>query len=184
MEIIKSKPGLSKFYGKAPTEIQGYFWELPKLLEHSFSLDVLLAYMFSRVEFAHVNCLYCGVVKLHKVDAGLARRAVQQTHMTRDGFREKFLIVYGKEIVASASGLLARAEAIRDMVLHGKGASDEQKRNAIAHVIEYAKELNGHVLGLGGPAPFGDLRGFAGAAQRHSTTTSRWILKGMGFQLK
>jgi hypothetical protein len=140
--------------------------------------------MFSRVELAHVNCIYCGVVKMHKVNAGLARRAVQQAHMTRDGFRDKFTVVYEQQIPASTLGLIGRAEAIRDMVLHGKHASDDQKRNAIAHVIEYAKELNGHALSLGGPAPFGDLRGFKGAAQGHSATTSRWILKGMGISVE
>lgn len=184
MDQIRSKPGLSKFYAKAPAEIQGYFWELPRLLEHGFSLDLLLAYMFSRVEFAHVRSLYCGAVKLHKVDSGLARRAVQQTHMTRDGFREKYAVIYGQEIPASTAKLITIAEAVRDSILHGKSANDDQKRNAIAHVIEYAKEFNQEMPKLGGPPPFGDLRGFKGAAQGLSKETSRWVLKGMGFQLK
>jgi hypothetical protein len=65
--------------------------------------------------------------------------------------------------------------------MHGKGASDDDKRNAIAHVLEYAQELNDLTERLGGPRPFGDLRGFKGAGQALDKATTHWVLKGMGF---
>ena len=70
---------------------------------------------------------------------------------------------------------------MRDHVIHGKEATDAQIRNAVAHVLEYAARLNDLTTALQGPPPFGDQRGFKGAAQALDKKTSRWILKGMGF---
>lgn len=181
MEKIKSKPGLLNFYWGSPAEIKDYFSELEGLLEGGFSLDVVLAYVFARVERAHVNSLYCGIVKFHQVDSGLARRAVRQFHLTRDGFREKFSTIYGRPIPDETVKLLVVAEGVRDSVLHGKGGTPEQKRNAVAHVIKYACLLNEYCASLNGPRPFGKLKGFKGAAQCLSKGTSRWVLLGMGF---
>lgn len=183
MQAIKSKPGLLKFYSQKSGEIRDYFQELNPLLQGGFSLDVILAYVFARVERAHVNSLYCGMVKLHRVDSGLARRAVRQFHMTRDGFREKYAAVYGQSIPESTIKILIVAEGVRDSVLHGKGGTSDQKRNAIAHVLEYAVLLNEHCTSRQGPAPFGALSGFKGAAQALEKETSRWVLKGMGFAM-
>lgn len=182
MEKVKSKPGLLKYFNGAPAEIRWYFEFLPKLVE-GFPLEIALAYVFSRVELAHNMTLYCGITKLHKADTGLASRAVQGHHMTRTEFRKKYEIVYGKAIPDSTALLLTQAEAVRDRVLHGKRASDDQIRNAVAHVLEYADQLNGYTQTQSGPRPFGDLRGFRGAAQSLEKGTSRWVLRGMGFEM-
>jgi hypothetical protein len=183
MQTIKSRQGLLNFYKSLPTDVQEYFDDLEGLL-NGFSLDVVLAYVFSRVERAHVNSLYCGAVKFHHVDSGLARRAVRQFHMTRDGFRKKFAMIYPKGIPEETIKLLVVAEGVRDAVLHGKGGRPEHKRNAVAHVLEYANLLNEHCAGLNGPRPFGNLRGFKGAAQGLEKSTSRWVLLGMGFLIQ
>jgi hypothetical protein len=180
MEKVKSKKGLLKFYRDCSLEVQGYFCELEGLVE-GFPLDVCLAYAFARVERAHVNSLYCGAVKFHQVDSGMAKRAVRQFHMTRDGFREKFTAIYGKPIPAATISLLVVAEGVRDSVLHGKGGNDDQKRNALAHVLEYANQFNSHCESLNAPRAFGSLQGFKGAAQCLGKGTSRWVLLGMGF---
>ena len=128
--------------------------------------------------------LYCGLVKIHKADAGLARRAVQLQHITRPFFKEKFSLVYGQQIPHNVLLSLTHAEAVRDLVLHGMPASDDQKRNAIAHSLVYATDLNSFIVSLNGPRPFGDLRGYNGAGKTHDRNTTRWMLKGMGFDLK
>jgi hypothetical protein len=181
MDKIRSIPGLRKAYGSSPENVQDYFSELPRILEAGLSLDVALAYVFARVELAHGNCLYCGIVKLHKVDSGLAGRAVQKFHMTREVFRNKYLVIYGRPIPEALTRLMTFAESVRDRVLHGKDATDDQKRNAIAHVLEYSKELNDYTFSLAGLRPFADLRGFKGAATALGSETSRWVLQGMGF---
>jgi len=182
MEKIKSKPGLLNFFKSSNTEIQRYFVHLPALVEQ-FPLDVALAYVFAQVELAHNMTLYCGIAKLHRADADVAFRAVQAQHMTREEFRAKYEVVYSKPVPEATQLLLTYAEAVRDRVMHGKYASDDQKRNAIAHVLAYAAALNDCTATHGGPRPFGDLRGFKGAAQALEKGTTRWMLKGMGFKL-
>ena len=78
-------------------------------------------------------------------------RAVQQFHMTREGYREKYGAIYGKPLPKDIVALLTFAEGVRDAVLHGKFGSDANKRDAIAHVLEYANELNKHISSLNGP---------------------------------
>ena len=180
MQKIKSKPGLLNFFQGCPDAVRWYFTHLPRLVE-DFPLDVALAYVFTQVEAAQNMALYCGVTKLHGADKDLARRAITAHHLTRGEFRSKFQVIYDKPIPDVTLRLAIVAEAVRDLVMHGKDASDDDKRNAIAHALEYAKELNDLCAALGGPRPFGNLRGFKGAGKPLDKSTSRWVLKGRGF---
>jgi hypothetical protein len=180
MSAIKSKPGLLNRFNSAPKEVRDYFTHLPKLVE-GFPLDVVLSYVFAQVELAQNMALYCGIVKLHKADGQLARSAIDAHHMTRKEFRERFAVVFGSPIPDAVANSLGKAESVRDRVMHGKYTIDLDKRNAVAHVIEYAEQLNAHVHGIAGFRPFGDLRGFKGAAKSLDKSTTRWVLKGMGF---
>ena len=182
MDKIKSKPGLLKHWHAQPERVKEYFAHLPALVE-GFPLDVALAYVFAQVELAQNMALYCGMAKLHRADSDLAYRAVQKQHLTRAGFLEKYATIYGKELPDSVTNLLATAEAVRDRVMHGKGATDDQKRNAIAHVLAYATAFNKHNLANSCPQVFGSLKGFKGAARSLDKSTTRWMLKGMGFSI-
>ncbi len=182
MDKIKSKPGLLHFFEDRTPEIRWYFEHMPQLVA-DFPLDVALAYVFSQVESAHVMALYCGIVKLHDVDGDLTRRAVNIHHLSRKDFRQKYETVYTQPIPDTALTLLTYAEGVRDRVMHGKNTTDDDKRNAIAHVLMYAEEFNGATVARGGPKPFGDLRGFKGRSKSLDASTSRWVLKGMGFSV-
>jgi len=179
---VKSKPGLLNRFNAAPAEIRAYFEHVPKLIA-DFPLDVCLSYVFAQVERAQNSILYCGVVKLHRADATLARTAIDVHHMTRPEFKAKFETVLGKAIPPATSDLLAKAEDARDRVMHGKQTTDEEKRNAVASVLDYAEAINQLVSSIAGFKPFGDLRGFKGAAQSLDKSTTRWLLKGMGFTI-
>lgn len=180
MEKIKSKPGLLKLYASQPEPVKKYFVHLPRLIE-DFPLDVALAYVFSQLEMAHVMALYCGATKLHRCDKDVTRQAIRTHHMTRGEFRRRFEDIYGKPIPEAVIKLSVKAEAVRDQVMHGKATSDDEKRNGIAHALQYATEMNDLVAGLGGPRPFGSLTGFKGSGKSLAKSTSRWVLKGMGF---
>ena len=78
MDKVKSKPGLLNFFHKSPAEIQKYFEHLPNLIEQ-FPLDVVLTYVFARVELAHNMALYCGIAKLHRADTGPAMQSRRTT---------------------------------------------------------------------------------------------------------
>ena len=170
-------------YDAAPRRIREYFTHLPDLLEQGFPLDVALSYVFANVELAHNMALYCGAVKLHRANATLARRAINTHHMTRADFRKKFETVYGEPIPDEIVAELASAETVRDKVMHGKSPAEADKRQALVAVLRYAEAFNKFSASVGGVRPFGDLRGFKGRSQALDTSTTRWVLKGMGFAL-
>jgi hypothetical protein len=180
LEKIKSKPGLLNFYRKLPVEVREYFQHLPRLVDE-FPLDVSVAYVLAQIESGQRVALYCGIRKLHKADKQITWKAVGSHHLSRAEFRAKFELIYGKAIPEATVRLATVAEAARDLVMHGKDVSDDDKRNGIAHALQYAAEINDLTVSCGGPAPFGDLRGFGGRGDSLDKSTSRWILKGMGF---
>ena len=155
---------------------------MPGLLK-DYPLDVSISYLFGLVELAQNKSLYCGMVKLHRVDAELARKAVDLHPMLRTDFRQFYEAIFGKKPTATTFVKLKEAEAIRDRIVHGKEASEREKRKAIVDIIEFAELFNDDVNEIAGFQPFGDLRGFKGRGQPLNKSTSRWILKGMGFKL-
>ena len=182
MAAAKSRKGILDEYSTAPSLVQNYFAYLPGLLG-GFPLDVCLSYAFSQVEVAHNMTLYCGVVRLHRANSQLARTAIDTHHMTRKDFKEKFKTVFGQDIPDKVSSKLTAAEDVRDKVMHGKSATAKEKRETLANVIEYAVAFNSLVSGIASFRPFGDLRGFKGRAQSLDKSTTRWVLKGMGFSI-
>lgn len=181
MTIPANKAQLKVKLESSPAQVRRYFSELPGLLD-SFSLDVALAYVFARVELAHNMALYCGVVKLHSANSEVARSTIEAFHVTRDGFLEKFKMVFGRELPGDVVGLLRDAEKTRDKVMHGKKTRDSEKRQALTNAIDYAGRFNVVVSSVGGFEPFGELRGFHGRGTSLSKATTRWVLRGMGFQ--
>lgn len=159
-----------------------YFEHLPKLI-NAFPYEVCLAYMFLRVEEAQNRALYCGVVKLHQASSTMAEKAINCQHLTRDGFVKLYETVFGVPISPATLKQIREAEKIRDKVIHGKRVDDPSMREALVDVIEYAESLNTEIETIAGFEPFGDLRGFKGRAQSLEDTTSRWLLKGLGFAL-
>lgn len=174
--------GLLNQFDRCSDEVRSYYEHFPKLAEE-FPWDVTISYLFARVELAHNMTLYCGMVKQHKVDTGIARTAVDNRHMTRDGFKELFKAIMGKSLKHSIIAKMKEAEKIRDKILHGKSVKDEDKRKAIADIIAYADLYNSFVFDIGGFKPFGPLQGFKGRGAPLDKSTSRWIVKGMGFEL-
>ena len=183
MSVPGSWPGVRNRLTEAPSEVQRYFEPAAKLIEH-YSLEVALSYLFARVEKAHLMSLYCGVVKLHRVDSALAATAVEKFENRRDEFRRLFEDIFGKKIPSSVVEKIERAQKVRDNVLHGKTVEQSDYRMAIVSIIEYATEFNMICFKLGGFRPFGSLQGFKGAAASMDKSTSRWVLKGVGLPLK
>ena len=85
-----------------------------------------------------------------------------------------------KKLVSS----IEEAESVRDDVMHGSSKSAPKKRKAIGIVLRYAEEMNEFVDDEAGIRPFSDdLRGFKGRASSLDKKTTRWILKGMDFNV-
>ena len=182
MSAVKSKIGLLKVYEGAPEKVRDYFAHLPGLVKE-FPLDVAMSYAFAQIELAHNMTLYCGAVKIHRCHTDVARAAVNTHHMTRDGFKDRFKVVLGQEIPTKISKSLGRAEKTRGRVMHGKAVPEAQMRDALSEVIEYANAFNACVQDCAGFQPFGPLSGFKGRATPLPADTTRWVLRGMGFEI-
>jgi len=179
---IKSKPGLKKAYNSCSKEVREYFEHISELLD-DFPMDVCLAYVFARLELGQNMALYCGAVRIHRVNAEVARNAVGTHHMTRENFVALYKTVFDLDLPSDAHADLKSAEKTRDMIMHGKGANDDTIRNAIARVLEYAEEINKKLHAKYGLKPYGSLQGFAGKSKKLDKRTSRFLLKGMGFAI-
>lgn len=182
-EPFPNRSRLLRHFSGLPKEIQPHFEHFPALIKSAFPLEVCLAYLFFRLELAHRDTLYCGVVKLHHADAQMARGIIQNQHLTRDSFRTLFETLFGEPIKPSVAARIKDAESIRDKVMHGSEPTEARMRAAIGGVLDYANEYNDFVKSIAGFPPFGDLRGFHGGGIRLSPQTTRLILKGLGFAL-
>jgi hypothetical protein len=186
IEIAASRRGLRNLYNRLPVEVQGLFGEMPALLDGNLSLDIVLAYVFFRVEQGQHVTLYCGARKLHKTESDLTWQALDGHHMTRDEFRNLFKTIYGFPIGADALDCITKAETIRDRVMHGKRVGEPDKREAVCRVLQYPammNELIADTKGLGFRPFSGNLRGIVGRLEHLDKSTTRWILKGMGLTL-
>ena len=187
LQIAASRPGIRNLHQRCTLQVQTFFSDLPHLVDSDFSLDIILAYMFFRLEQGQNQVLFCGARKLHKTDAELTWTALDVHHLTREGFLQLFRNIYGFDLDQEARECIVPAERIRDRLMHGKDVSDPDKREAISRVLYYAERTNLQLSGNPdiGLTPFtGDLRGFIGRLDSLDPRTSRWILKGMGFTLQ
>jgi len=175
---IKTKKTLLKFYSACSEDIRDYFEHLPSLIE-KYPLEVALAYAFSRLERGQNMALYGCVVKIHKVDVSLAKTALRNQHMNRDGFIKRYKELFGFEIPREAQGSLKKAESTRDAIMHGKKPIQADMRNAIGQVLAYAEAMNAQISAKENFKPFGNMTGFKGRGQALDKRTSRWVLKGM-----
>ena len=116
--------------------------------------------------------IYCGVVKLHRVNSALARTAVDNHRMTRGGFKDLYATILGKPLKKNVVDKIAEAENVRDRILHGKKVSEADKRKAVVDVLEYAESFNAEVSRIAGFKPFGSLKGFKGRGQPSANSSA------------
>lgn len=190
MAKYPSYKALLNRYNSASDEVKNYFPDLP-LIIGSTTLnapwEICLGYMFVRVETAQTMTLYCGVVKKYHVDSDLASRTIHIQHITRDSFKAFFKEIFRADIPSAVLSHLEAAQEIRDKVLHGKIRSINVSsiREAIGGIIDFADGFNIFVNKTSGFEPFGDLRGFTDKRSKPlDKTSSRLLLKGLGFKLR
>ncbi len=177
MAILRTA-GLVKYFESLPDPLKKYFVHFPKLV-FEYPSEVSLSYLFAQIELAQNMIVYGGVVKLHKVDSEIARSAVNSHHMTRERFRNLYKVITEKNIKKETVDHSKKAENVRDRILHGKKVSDEEKRDAIHHALQYAALLNEQALTDVGFRPFGKMKGFKGRAKSLEKSTSKWVLAGI-----
>ncbi len=172
--------GVIQRFKRVPKEIQDYFVHLPDLAE-KFPWNISISYLFGLVELAQNNTLYCGMVKVHHVNGGLTNKAIDGHPMFRSDFRKFYEAIFGEKLKPSTFNKLDEAAKIRDRIIHGKRVLEKDKRKAVVDIIDFAERFNSDVYGIAGFRPFGNLQGFKGRGQSLDKSTSRWVLKGIGF---
>lgn len=185
VEIAASRPGLRNLFDRLDNDVKAFFDEFRALVESGFSLEVVLAYVFLRREQGQHIALYCGARRLHKTDGDLTWRALDSQHMIRDGFHKYFEAIYGAALSQDVRDIITPAEKIRDRLMHGKGLDPAALREAISRTLQYTDHINRFLdhRNVGFRLFCGDLRGFVGRLDSIDKATSRWVLKGMGFQI-
>ncbi len=181
--MAKSYKGVIHEYNQAPQQIRNYFPNFVELVE-CYDWEISISYVFSRVELAKRNTIYCGIVKLHRCEAVLTRKLLNEDHMSRGRFLDLFEVVFGARVPIQIIGKLKNGEQIRDKVAHGVKWKQTEARQGLVGIIDFAKEFNDFVDNKAGFRPFGDLRGFKGRGQPLTKATTRWVLKGMGIPKK
>lgn len=178
---VKRKGVINYFKSLSP-EIQGYFKKLEILLR-DYPTEISLSYVFSLIEKARHMALYCGIIKKHHTNKELTDKAIQSYHIIRDDYKVKFKNIFSDDIEPGALGKLEAAEKIRDKIMHGKKTTDSEKLQAIKDALEFSHLFNEQIYQKAAFRPFGSLKGFKGARKSLGIDTSKWILKGLGFNL-
>lgn len=183
---------IERAFQALPDGIQSYFEFFPELINICkksskwSAWDPLIAYLFSRVERAQMMSLYCGLVKLHGVDKDLAWNAISHTNITRGNFSDFYEKVFGCAL-GNIAQKIEHATEVRNKIIHGmeRNVNKDERPQAVMEVLEYSKLFNEQLPDTAGFQPFGNLRGFhKGRKIWHTNETSRWILKGMGFDFR
>jgi hypothetical protein len=177
-----SYKSLIRHFDTMPDHIRWHFPDLEKLLRDQYPFDIPLAYLFLKIELAYNRSLYGGLVRQHRVDTTFARRILNLQHLTREGYRDLFDNVYGLQ--PAGKPFIERAEETRDKVIHGKKMEPAQLREAIGDALDFCLQLHNQILNIAGFTPFGDMRGFAAKKDLLDASTSKWVMRGMGFAVK
>ncbi|MDH5542032.1 MAG: hypothetical protein OEY64_03610 [Nitrospinota bacterium] len=175
--------GLRTYFGNKSDYVRNFFEKVPVLIDSSLGIDIVLAYVFFRLEYGQRLILYSGVRKLHKTNSELTWDAIETHDLKRKDFMNLFKIIYGFPIKKYAKDDLKIAEKFRDYLMHGKDIKTTQMIEAIGRVLDYSSKINEQVDQKCGFKPFSNLRGLTGAGKSLDKSTSRWVLKGMGFNL-
>ena len=63
--MTKTYKGVIRRFNEAPQPVKDYFPNFVDLVENH-DWEVSISYVFSRLELAKRNTIYCGIVKLHR----------------------------------------------------------------------------------------------------------------------
>lgn len=177
-----SYKSLLRHFEGMPEHIRWHFPHFDSLVTNDLPFEIPIAYLFLKIELACNRSLYGGLVRMHNLDTTFARRIMNLQHLTREGYRQLFENVYGRQ--PAGQPYIERAEKIRDKVIHGKKVEPAELREAIGDALDFCLVLHEQIFEIARFTPFGDMRGFAAKRELLDASTSKWVMKGMGFAVK
>lgn len=182
MALSASKTQLIDRFNAASKRVQEHFKHLPALTQ-DFPVSVAVSYAFDRVAVAHNTTIVAGLVKKYRLNKDVAREIADFQRGSWDEFHYEYQTVFGSVIPDEISDQFAAAEMKRDHLLSGKRVSSTEQGAAVELLLAYADTLDAFVAKDAKLHPFSDLTGVKSRSTPLDKTTSRWILKGMGFPL-
>lgn len=183
MTVPTTYKGLIKKRQACSQPVRDYYASLDSLVT-DYVYEISIAYCFLKLEQAYNRALYGGVRKVRKVHTDIARSILDKQHLTRDGFLTLYQATFDKPLSDEVQKKIKYAEKIRDRIIHGKGVEDKDARHCLSDVLDFSEGLESEVQASASFSPFGDMRGVTGRATSLDKSTSRLVMKGLGFALK
>ena len=171
-------------FNELPDKIKEYCSPMERLInDDELPWDAVIAYFFTLCEAAQRRTIYYGLVKLHGCSFDLTWQAVDGATFYKDEFRDYYRKVFGKKFPARLDKLMEAPSKVRNKIMHGSNASEADKKKATLDLIRYTKAYNDELEKVAGFEPFGSLQGKIKQKNKLNNSTTKWVLKGMGFSL-
>ncbi len=180
-ERIKNK------YDALPDDVQNYLGSFPLIIDidDKDTLDMLVAYLFVKIERAQRRTLYGVAVKKYRVNKDIAQKGVKNAQkginsirLSRSDFYLKYrLMADGERVNKKTRDIMKNAENFRNEVTHGKIVKDADKSKVIKSILDYIKLLNEQTETDFGFTPFGSMKGFSGRTITLNNTKSTSLLR-------
>jgi len=180
LAIPKSNKGLKDVYDGVDQDVRYYLNKLEPLLDNGNNYEIAVSYCLTKLEEGHYRSLKCGLVRIHECDSKTVDTELDKHHFTAETYAMAFKNVFSSSIPTQATVHLAKAQEIRNRIIHGKNTTNPKRREAIYHVIEYMRIIGALVEEKTATNPYGDLRGLKGRKTLLSSKSSIQILKGLG----
>lgn len=165
-------------FAALPEDVKAHLRELEPLLQAA-DLNLSLALLFLLIEQGRYRAMKCILVRNLKCMTSVVDDELNARAFSRKSFRSSIRSLIGIDISKGDYRALENAEAIRDKIFHGRGASDAEKREAISNCIKFIDVFGAKVKGKTGKNPFATLRGLTSRIKPVSRAQSNWILKGV-----
>ena len=184
-----------KYRGLPPDTVRWYLSSFPHLMKalknNKHTLNILLIYLFIRVELAQHRILYFVMIEKYKLDEKVVRKKIDALQMNRDQFVCLYEIVVGKPMDKETDELGVLAQQVRNPIMHGRyeEIDTKTKEDAIVSIFDYSVLLNTQAhkdikeLKLEFE-PFGKKENFKAEGDIHSEEVSKNIIKEMFDPLK
>ena len=183
MTVPTTYKGLIRKREACSKPVSDYYAHLDALVTN-YVYEISIAYCFLKLEQAYNRALYGGVRKVRKVHTDIARSVLDKQHLTRDGFLTLYQATFDKPLSRDVQQRIKYAESIRDRIIHGKVVQDKDARHCLSDVLDFSEVLESEVQASASFSPFGDMSGVTGRASSLYKSTTRLVMKGLGFALR
>lgn len=169
-------------YKSLDEDLKWYFQELPSLINKGFQYEICIAYLFMQLETARLMTLYCGIKRKYKTDTEVTWKILDANEINWKNFKEFFFNIYHKKYDTNLHKRLEFAIRIRNILIHGGSAKEQDKIKCILNIFDFCINYNNYIYKIAGFKPIGRLTGVFGASIYNlDGEVSRMVMRGLNF---